>query len=238
MQTRSSSHGAWRTAIAVATAAQVALIASTGAAQEKKAAGGASQEWFAEAVSHGDLGVAITHFWSKGSRFRAETVAGGHRVVTIVSGPLYYAVDALSGTGVIVERDSRAVAADATRGRPFGREARSIIAQGERVGTEKLQDRECDVYRLTDESGKRTVYVTRDAAELILRAEVAVRSGQKIVTDFLNWTADLGMPDTWFEPDPRWKLERYDLATYMRKAAEGPVGPVPVLYEELLRARN
>ena len=42
--------------------------------------------WYAQALAHSEIGLNVTHFWSKGPLLRAETVVVGRRVVTIVNG--------------------------------------------------------------------------------------------------------------------------------------------------------
>ena len=51
-------------------------------------------------------------------------------------------------------------------------------------------------------------------------------------------TAGCGTPDTYFEPIPGVEIQTYELEEYLRQtAAVGAVGPVPVLYTDLLRGR-
>jgi hypothetical protein len=43
------------------------------------------------------------------------------------------------------------------------------------------------------------------------------------------------VPDAFFEPETGVKLDRYEFEDYLRTSVhEGPVGPVPVLYADLL----
>ena len=46
------------------------------------------------------------------------------------------------------------------------------------------------------------------------------------------------MPDTFFEPGPEIEIQTYEFESYLREMADtGLVGPVPVLYTDLLRGR-
>ena len=67
--------------------------------QEAGNEGAANPEhtWYAQALARGAAGLNVTHFWSRGSMLRAETVVAGHKIVTIVNGPWYYAYDGLTG---------------------------------------------------------------------------------------------------------------------------------------------
>jgi hypothetical protein len=69
-----------------------------------------------------------------------------------------------------------------------------------------------------------------------LRVEVYERrSSQRRYTDYLNWQSGLFIPDAFFEPNAAAQLERISFEEYAKRSAEeGPVGPVPVLYTNLL----
>ena len=57
--------------------------------------------------------------------------------------------------------------------------------------------------------------------------------------DYINWQRGLPIEDAFFTPDPRMELETLDYATYARRTAtEGAVGPVPVLYGQLLSVQE
>ncbi len=58
--------------------------------------------WYAQAYGQGERGILLTHYWSKGPRFRAEMVIAGHRIVTIVNGEYYTILDVTQGSGVVV----------------------------------------------------------------------------------------------------------------------------------------
>jgi len=197
--------------------------------------------WYAQTLTRGDAGLNVTHFWSKGSKLRAETVVAGHKIVTIVSGSTYYAYDGLSGEGIAIRRDASSIALDRADRRPFGNEYERLLALGaELVREEELMGRATGVFRLTGDFGKRELWATLDDHHLPLRMEIYKRaSTQRTTTDYLNWQSGLAIDDNFFEPDARAVLESMDYATYAtRTATEGPVGPVPVLYNTLLSIKH
>ncbi len=193
--------------------------------------------WTAEAIIHGDEGVNVTQYWSQGRKLRAETLVGGHRVLTIVNGSTYYALDPVAGVGVAIERSPKALAEDKPNTRPFARELNQVIRDGaEQIGTEKLFGQDCDVYRLTDERGRQEVWATRGALRVPLRVETYARRRAKTVrTDYVAWDRGLTIAPSFFEPDPRLSLETVTYDAYRERTAKGEaVGPVPVMYADLL----
>ncbi len=197
--------------------------------------------WYAQAVGRGDVGLSVTHYWSKGPALRAETVMSGHRIVTIVKGEWYYAFDELTGRGLAIRREAGAVARDAPERRPFGNEYEILMAQGaEKVGEESLWGRTAEIFRITDHLGRRELWVTSDDRRLPMRVEVFDRmSGQKGLTEYVVWDASLAIPDAFFEPNPAVAFERLEFEEYLRRSAEGGSSiPVPVLHSGLLHSRE
>jgi hypothetical protein len=193
--------------------------------------------WYAQAMAHSDSGLNVTYFWSKGPRLRAETVVTGHRIVTIVNGDFYYAYDAVTRKGIAIRRAPEAIAQDKSDRRPFGRELEILLDQGaEKVREEVYLGAPCDVYRITDDAGKRVLWVTQTEPRLPVRLELFSRkSGRTRYTDYLNWLSGLPLSDDFFKPEKEVELERYSLDDYVRITVnEGPIGPVPVLYADLL----
>jgi hypothetical protein len=194
--------------------------------------------WYAQALAYSEAGINVTHFWSKDrDKLRAETVVAGHRVVTIVNGDTYYAYDLLSRAGLAIGRSEIAIQQDSGRGRPFGKELDAVTRLGgERVGEEDLGGRTLDVYQVTDELGKRKLWVTQDPRRLTIRLKLFRRStGQTLHTDFLNWSQGLPITDAFFQPEPDVTLLRLGFDEYVAKqASREPLGPVPVLYTDLL----
>ena len=224
-----------RPSAAIWTALLLALAASAAAEEER------AGTWYAQALTRGEAGLNLTHFWSKGGWLRSETVVAGHKIVTIVRGQTYYAYDALTGEGLAIGREPAAVARQQRHDRPFGNEYRIMLEQGaEKIRDEKLLGRPTGVYQITDGAGRRQLWVTEDAERIPLRLEIFDRaSGAERTTDYLNWQSDLHIPDSFFEPDPRAQLQTLDYTEYIaRSATEGPIGPVPVLYTPLLFTRQ
>ncbi len=214
------------------------LQAAAGSAQDPAPAGPST--WFSQVLSHSDAGLNVSYFWSKGARLRTETVIAGRRVTTIVSGNTYYAYDAVGQNGIAVTRSPKAIAADARGERPFGREFENLVSLGaERVRDEKVMGRDCEVFRLTDQWGRRELWVTKDKLRLPVRVIVYRRDTQKTTTtDFVNWLTGLSIADGFFEPESSIAFERLDFDSYVKRSATGePIGPVPVLYTDLLVGR-
>ena len=193
--------------------------------------------WYAQALTRGEAGLNVTHFWSKGAMLRSETVVAGHKIVTIVRGERYYAYDGLTGEGLSIRRDPATAAADRPDQRPFAREYDILIGQGaELVREETLLGRKAGIYRVTDDHGRRELWVTQDALRMPLRVEIFDRdTGAQRTTDYVNWQSDLAIPDAFFTPDAHAALTEMDYTEYLRRSTdEGSVGPVPVLYTSML----
>jgi hypothetical protein len=218
----------------------VLCAASANAADPAPAPAPGTSTWFGQALSHSDAGLNVAYFWSKGARLRAETVIAGRLVITIVSGNTYYAYDAVSQNGVAITRSPKAIAADARGERPFGREFETLVSRGaERVREEQVMGRACEVFRLTDQLGRRELWVTKDKLRLPVRVVVFRRDTQKTTTtDFVNWLTGLSIADRFFEPESSIAFERLDFDAYISRSSTGePIGPVPVLYTDLLVGR-
>jgi outer membrane lipoprotein-sorting protein len=233
-----------RTWIPIAAAALLAAV-PLGAARAEDApampAPGTST-WFTEALAYSEGGgMNITYFWSKGAKFRAETVIAGRRITTIVNGNTYWAYDSLGRGGVAIARGPKAIALDVHGQRPFGREFENLMSQGaERVREEDINGRKCEVFRLTDELGRRELWVTKDQKRLPVRVTVYRRdTGRTVNTDFLNWLTGLSIDDRFFEPESGLQLEQLAFDTYVKRTMAGEsIGPVPVLYTDLLVGRS
>jgi outer membrane lipoprotein-sorting protein len=234
-------------ATALAGLALLALVAPAHAksdAKKKKDAAASEQasatSWFAQLVTHGDTGVRVDHLWSKGRKLRSEMVVQGRPILTLVSGEFYRIIDVVAQQGVSIRRSPEALAADRKQAaeRPFATEGREIMKAGEFVRSENHGGRPCRVFRQTNERGKREVWVTDDKKQLPLRVEFFAReSGVRTTTDYIDWISELPLPDTFFEPDPRIPLETVEYADYLKRSAQGPVGPAPVLFAPLLHGK-
>jgi outer membrane lipoprotein-sorting protein len=214
--------------------------AAAHAADPAPAAASGPSTWFSQVLAHADTGLNVTYFWSKGAKLHAETVIAGRRITTLVNGNTYYAYDAVGQSGVAITRSPKAIAADARGQRPFGREFENLVEQGaERVRDETVMGRACEVFRLTDQLGRREIWVTKDKLRLPVRIVVYRRdTGVTVTTEFINWLTGLAIADGFFEPESGVKLERFDYDAYIKRSSTGePIGPVPVLYTDLLVGR-
>lgn len=194
--------------------------------------------WYAQALAQGPGGLNVTHFWSKGSKLRAETVIAGHKIVTLVNGDWYSAYDATRGLGIRIHRTPEAIAKDAPYVRPFGNEVLKLIKQGaEKVREESFGGRQTEVYQLTDRLGKRVIWASKDQLNIPLRVEIFNRStGTHQSTDYVDWLTGLALPDTYFDLDPNVEITSYEFDEWLLFTGKlGNVGPVPVLYADLLR---
>ena len=224
----------------IAAALLGALVAAASQAADPAPSAPGSSTWFAEVLAHSEGGLNVTYFWSKGAKLHAETVIAGRRITTLVNGNTYYAYDAVGQNGVAITRSPKAIAADARGQRPFGREFENLVTQGaERIRDEDVMGRPCEVFRLTDQLGRRELWVTKDPKRLPVRIVIYRRdTGRTVTTEYLNWLTGLSIADGFFEPEAGIALERLDLDTYMQRSSTGePVGPVPVLYTDLLVGR-
>jgi len=201
-------------------------------------AGADEATWYAETLSSSPRGIHATQYWAKGKdRLRAETVIAGHRLVSIVNGDVYYAVDVTEGKAIAVKRSKWALAEDAKRPRLVGTEGFVIRERGgEVVKSERLAGRPCDVWRLTDQRGRREVWVQQggDGEMLPLRVEVYNRqAAAEIRTDYVQWASGLELADRIFLPDPRFPVDAMDYDEYVRRSTEGEL-LMPVLHSNLL----
>lgn len=220
--------------VAVGLAASVLLTASSMAKDEQEPA---INSWFAQTMARSSAGLNVTYFWSLGAKFRAETVSAGHKIVTIVSGDTYYAYDAVTMTGVAIRRAADAIAADSSRPRPFGNEAAILLNRGaEKIREETLFGVPSVVYQLTDEGGRRVIWVTADARQLPMRIEIYDRrSGSTNYKEYYDWQTGISISEKFFEPEPAVTLRRFELDEYLGNVDNREVmGLAPILYEELL----
>ncbi len=227
--------------LALAHAAPEAEKADKKKGKEAESAEPVPNSWYAERITHGDTGVAVENYWSKGRKLHAEIVIGGASLVTYVSGEYYSIVDVTNQRGIRIRRSPDALALDRAKPnqRPFGTEGDDIAAKGaEVVRSDDLGGRPCRVLRLTDEVGRREVWVTDDKKKLPLRVDFFAReNGAHTTTDYIDWISELPLPDAFFEPDPRIPLETIEYADYLKRSGEGPVGPAPVLFAPLLHGK-
>jgi len=193
--------------------------------------------WYAETLTSSPRGLQVTSYWSRGNGLlRAETVIAGHRLVTIVNGPTYFAIDETAGSVVAIERSKRAREEGVKHDRLMGLEGFVIRERGgEKVGEETVGGRPCSVYRLTDERGKREVWVHQgDEDVLPVRVEFYNRqAGALIRTDYIQWASGIELPDRLFAPDPRFPVRKLGYEEYVAQSGKGEL-LVPVLHANLL----
>jgi hypothetical protein len=93
---------------------------------------------------------------------------------------------------------------------------------------------------VTDETGKRELWVTQEAPQLPIRVEIFRRAtGSKAYQDFVDWMRGIPISDSFFQPEGGVELERHTLEEYLlRMARDGPVGPVPILFGDLLHGKS
>ena len=225
------------TALAPAAFAELEAVSAKPEA-ESEASEPHPDSWSVQTRVTTEFGVISTRFWSKGALFRADTLIAGHPVTTIVDTTHYYVYDEMIGKGAAIERNAQAIAEDATRGRPFGREYEQLIATGgELVPDEDLEalNLSFEVYQRTNEIGKRRVFVTSTEPRLPARVETFVRSsGKRGVLEYTNWQRAMAMNDSFFVPPNTVEFERVSYEEYTRRAGVEPVGPAPVYYRDLL----
>jgi len=232
---RPRANGVARAALGLALAA---LVAHPAAAQKAKpSVPPESASWYAQTVARGDSELTVTYLWSLYSKLRAETVARGHKLVTIVNGDTYYVYDGLTMEGIAIQRSPAAVAADSPNLRPFGNEAQTLIDQGgEKVREENIAGMRADVYQITDDSGRRVVYVTQDDRRLPIRLELFDRkSSSTRYKEYIDWANDLPVTDAFFQPEPGILLDHYTLEEFIEYArGSDPAKMLPIVYPELL----
>lgn len=197
--------------------------------------------WYAATIAEDERGgFLMVHFWSKGSLFRSEAVLAGRRIVTIVNHEKYYIIDAVGHTGIVIERNAEAIALDDKRKRPFGNDLdRLLTAGGELIGSEENGGQAVDVYRVTDDKGRRTIWVSTTNPSVPLRVQTYDRETATTgKVDYVNWLHNPPISDEFFKPDPRVRLDHYAYESYRKRLRLGPVGPAPVLYRHLLHGER
>ncbi len=197
--------------------------------------------WYAATVAEDEKGgFLMVHFWSKGPLFRSEAVLAGHKIVTIVDRTTYYILDEVSGRGIAIGRSEAARARDAQGKRPFGNELDKLLQQGgEFIGSEQASGQTVDVYRLTDDRGRRTVWVSTSKPSVPLRVQTYDRASATTgKVDYVNWLHNPVLADSFFAPDPRTKMEKFSYEEYRAQIRKAPVGPAPVLYRHLLHGES
>jgi hypothetical protein len=202
----------------------------------------AAQEdaWWTQRLTFGTGPALVENLWCKGRRMRAESVFDGNTIVTLVDHERYLIIDPLRGEGISIARSPIAIGQDAGRDRPFGYEARNLLNNAEKVGSEVRAGRDVDHYRITARDGDRSeVWVTQDELHLPMEELFRARdTGAKNQRIYLRWV-QAAFPDSLFEAEPGVKLEKISYEQYVERTRKGEaVGPAPPLYADLLHGRR
>jgi len=197
----------------------------------------AAETWYTERLMTSGAAPTIEHLWSKGPWLRSELVVGGQPIVQLVKGNRYLIVNRLERKGIAIQRSPLAIAHDAAGKRPFADDRDRIVAAGgERVGSQEIGGRQCEVYRVTDGDGRRETCVT--STGLPVRTEMWHRSsGSSSTASYLTWASHVPLPDEFFDPDPGFVIEEYTYDGYLAAVQKGPVGPAPPLHSYLLHGK-
>ena len=206
------------------------------ASEDSPAPKSESISWYVSAVVSGRSGYRVTHYWSRGSNLRAQTLIGIRPVTTIVRGDRYWVFDELLKQGIEIKRSPLAVAEDNKQSRPFANDLDDLIrANGEKVETGVLSGIRAETWRVTNSAGRRTVWVAEGELRVPLRVEKFDReTGETATLSYSNWTSGFDIPDSAFEPPADLRLEKFEYEQYVEKSFEGLVGPAPVLHPNLL----
>jgi hypothetical protein len=220
----------------------VTLVSSDVFAEGPEAGGEESHDptrpetWYAMTVVSGRSGFRVSHYWSHGARLRAQTMLGVNPITTIVSGDRYWVYDVLLGEGTEIKRSEAAIQQDEDRGRPFGNDlAKMLRGGGERVGTESVSGLDAEVWRLTNTSGRRTIWATTGSPRVPLRVENFNReSGESATLSYSNWASGFDIPEDFFLPPANITLRRLEYDEFVSESLKGTVGPVLILFSDLL----
>ncbi len=195
---------------------------------------------YAMTTTRGESGLHIVEYWSKGTTLRAHTTIAGRPFITLVSASRYTLLDPISRRGVSIPRGPRATEQDAGRRRLFGNEFESMRDQGaERIRTEESPMGPLEVYRLTDDSGRRTVWVTADQYQLPIRFQTFDRrTGNEASVEYRGW-APVPLSEAFFEvPSEGWVIDQvptYD--DWLKAPVTEAFKQAPIFFPLLLHGR-
>ncbi|MBJ20090.1 MAG: hypothetical protein GY741_02530 [Phycisphaeraceae bacterium] len=196
--------------------------------------------WHATAFVRGRVGIRVIDYWSKGSNMRARTLIAGHPITTIVRGDLYLVLDGLTGRGLEIRRSKEAIGDDAKRIRPFALEFEDLIRDGgEKIEEVEIGAVKAEVWRVTDSSGRRKLWVTTGDLQVPLRIETFNRaSADTFDLDYSGWAFDLELGADFFSTPAGFEMSTFEYDDYLTKSIEGPVSAVPILYPDLLHGNQ
>jgi len=185
--------------------------------------------------------VIIVQYWSLGPLLRAEAVMSGHNIVTVVNGDYYYVYDSLTNSGYRIRRAPEVVAADANRKRPFGMQLEEILAYGgEKIREETFEGVPVEVYRMTNDEERRTLWVQKNSDAIPIRIETYERKQARTARlDWLNWLTGLKVSESFFSPPSEVVFEEFEsYDAYLLRLTKGPVPPAPPFFHELIQVRR
>jgi hypothetical protein len=106
---------------------------------------------------------------------------------------------------------------------------------GEKIREESIAGKPAEVYQITDNNGRRIVWVTQDDRRLPIRLEFFSRkAGSTRYKEYVDWVSGLAITDAFFEPEPGIQFERFELDEYIEKTLAKDSATLPILYPELL----
>ena len=191
----------------------------------------------ATSLARAEYEVVVVQYWSLGSLLRAEAVMGGNNIVTLVDADTYAVYDTLSNRGYRVQRSAGAKAGDAIRKRPFGMHLQEMLDQGgEKIREEAGEGIAVDVYRVTDEQGRRTLWVRSGEAQIPIRLETYERTqGRTGRLDWVNWLEGVEIPASFFTPPSEVVFEEIGSFEELQiRASQAPLRPAPPFFPELI----
>ena len=196
--------------------------------------------WYALSVVQATSRMTVSHHWSREDSYRSLTIIDGIPIVTIVTRDTYYTINAMDGSGVGIARSKAAIRDDAKRGRPFATEWEDLVeAGGTMVGSQVISGSMTEAWRLSNDSGRQTVWVLSNEPRVPIRVETFRRARE--LTDelaYVNWIYGIPIPESFFEPWEGLKLNRLSYEQYVSASRRGPVGPAPPLYSVLIHGKK
>ena len=218
-----------------------ASLASAAVADERDKFQEPPDSYYAMTLGRSDFDLVVASYWSLGPLLRSQTVVAGHLIVTLVDKKYYYTYDVLTRKGYRIGRSKTTIARDGERPRPFALDYIDLIAEGgEKIREETLNGIRVDVYRVTDEKGRRTLWVTQNSLKFPVKLEAYDRkSGRTSVLDWVQWIPAIDLEKEFFKEPKGLDLRRFDDYFEFREALkEGPVEPSPPLFQHLLYIRE
>ncbi len=104
------------------------------------------------------------------------------------------------------------------------------------IREETLNGVRTEVYRVTDQSGRRTLWVTQNKSKFPVKMESYNRSsGRTGELDWVQWVPGLVVDKSFFDLPKKLDLRRFDdYPDYLEALKDGPIPPSPPLFFHLL----